>query len=87
MLAVLVFGVLAGLTSLEVSAGPVDYTTSKPALPASNPFTGVQSAPCWSSTPGASHAGSAWVVHLYDGGMDTYDKANDGYVWPVRGGQ
>ena len=50
-------------------------------------FTGVQSGIYWSSTTDADDTSSAWLVFLYHGHVNSYDKTYDYYVWPVRGGQ
>jgi len=51
------------------------------------PFTSVQSNTYWSSTTYAGSTTNAWYVYLYDGNVNTTNKANTYYVWPVRGGQ
>ena len=58
-----------------------------PALPAGHPFAGDQSKDFWSSTTLAATPGFAWYVSLYNGYVNAVDKANNFYVWPVRGGQ
>ncbi|MFZ4792002.1 MAG: DUF1566 domain-containing protein [Candidatus Competibacteraceae bacterium] len=65
----------------------IDYTTRFPALPTGHPFTGVQSNNYWSSTSDASGTSDAWYVYLHYGNVALYGKANDYYVWPVRGGR
>ena len=59
-----------------------------PALPASHPFTNVQSGSYWSSTSYAYGTSGAWVVDMNDGFVNYYYKTNSYYyVWPVRAGQ
>lgn len=41
----------------------------------------------WSSTSFASDAVRAWAVDMTYGNTHYFDKANNHYVWPVRGGQ
>jgi len=67
----------------------IDLTQSYPALPSGHPFDGVPiSGAYWSSTSVANLSLSgAKVVHLIDGDVSNYAKANPGYVWPVRGGE
>ena len=50
-------------------------------------FSVVQANNYWSSTTYADNTDYAWVVHMYDGGMDNGHKTYGNYVWPVRGGQ
>jgi hypothetical protein len=52
-----------------------------------NPFTNVQSVDYWSSTTSAYSTGYAWGVYMDHGDVHNSTKSNDGYVWPVRGGQ
>ncbi|MBF0614930.1 MAG: DUF1566 domain-containing protein [Magnetococcales bacterium] len=65
----------------------IDYSRGNPALPASHPFSGVQSNYYWLSTTWAGSTGSAWIIHLEDGHGSSRDKTYTNYVWPVRGGQ
>ena len=48
---------------------------------------GVQSNNYWSSTTYAGNTTNAWYVNLNDGNVNTNNKANTNYVWPVRGGE
>ena len=41
----------------------------------------------WSSTSYINDAAKAWVVDMTYGNMNYFNKANNHYVWPVRGGQ
>jgi hypothetical protein len=50
-------------------------------------FTNVLSNDYWSSTTSASLTDHAWLVYMLNGLMYNINKANDYYVWPVRGGQ
>ena len=53
-----------------------------------DPFNNVQSSSYWSSTTNASIPHYAWYVHMSNGGVFNYSKANSYYyVWPVRGGR
>ena len=49
-------------------------------------FSGVQSNNYWSSTTDATNPANAWNANLNNGNVDTNDKNNDDFVWPVRGG-
>ena len=69
------------LTSLE------DLSQTNPILPLGHPFTGVQASRYWSSTTRADGTSYAWNVYLSFGYVDSNDKTNNSYVWPVRGGQ
>jgi len=73
--------------TIEELASLVD--TSQPALtlPASNPFTNVQSSNYWSATTVAGDTSFAWVVDFSNGIVNTGLKTNDKFVWCVRGGQ
>lgn len=50
-------------------------------------FAGVQSYDYWSSMSIAIYPLYAWGVNLFYGYSGSSDKANTGYVWPVRGGR
>jgi hypothetical protein len=51
-------------------------------------FTNVQASNFyWSSTSFSSDAVKAWAVDMVWGNMKYFNKANNHYVWPVRGGQ
>ncbi len=66
----------------------IDDTQYNPALSEGHPFLNVQSSWYWSSCTDAFNTFFAWYVSLGDGGVNGYGhKANDFYVWPVRGGQ
>ncbi|MBF0416195.1 MAG: DUF1566 domain-containing protein [Magnetococcales bacterium] len=67
------------LKKLQDNTWPVQTTN--------HPFTGVQNYVYWSSTPDAVGTTNAWVVSLYSGDVNNYDKMVTYYVWPVRGGQ
>lgn len=64
----------------------LDYTTFNPALPASHPFTNVQSALYWSASPDAGNASNAWLVDFSDGVVADGSKTSSRQVWCVRGG-
>ena len=63
----------------------VDRSRSYPALPAGHPFTGVQSAYYWSSTPTSGSFSYIFGVDFGDGIRYGEHKYNFGFVWPVRG--
>lgn len=50
-------------------------------------FSNVQAYNYWSSSTYAFYTSYAWVVNLFGGFVDYYDKTYPYYVWPVRGGQ
>ena len=56
-------------------------------LPSGHPFTGVQSSFYWTSTTKADVSSLAWLVTLAYGDLTFGTKADEDYVWPVRGGQ
>ena len=67
-----------------------DYRNNEPALPTgySNFFNGVQSDSYWTSDTLKGGIDYAWIVTLSDFGvLDTADKTDTLYVWPVRGGK
>jgi hypothetical protein len=65
----------------------IDFGNDNPALPASHPFTSVETGFYWSSTTFEGNTSGAWGVHIFSGSVTSLDKSNDlWYVWPVRGG-
>ncbi|MBF0536980.1 MAG: DUF1566 domain-containing protein [Nitrospirae bacterium] len=58
-----------------------------PSLPASHPFTNVQSGFYWSSTTNPHAITDAWAIYMSDGLLSAYNKTSNNNVWPVRGGQ
>lgn len=64
----------------------IDYTTVSPALPVDHPFTLLLSYFFWSATTYAPNPGDAWGVYLSNGYVNTIDKTDANFVWPVRGG-
>jgi len=64
----------------------VDYTRFNPALPASHPFTNVQSDNYWSATTSAADPSFAWGVLLSNGLVRPSGKGSAFFVWCVRGG-
>jgi hypothetical protein len=74
------------LTNIKELQSLIDYGRDGPALPSGHPFTNVQSYLYWSSTTVADDTSAAWYQGMSSG--DIYDgpKTNNGYVWPVRGG-
>ncbi|MBF0495742.1 MAG: caspase family protein [Deltaproteobacteria bacterium] len=64
----------------------IDTGRKNPALPADHLFFGVQSGSYWSSTTYTYYSDGAWIVDMYDGGVGSYDKAYNLYVWPVSVG-
>ncbi|MBF0627151.1 MAG: DUF1566 domain-containing protein [Magnetococcales bacterium] len=65
----------------------IDYSRRNPALPASHPFSGVQSNIYWSATTYAGNTVNAWNVIIDIGRVYNDSKTSSYYVWPVRGGQ
>lgn len=57
-----------------------------PLLPPGHPFTNVQSAGTWSATTVADTPAGAWVVFFNTGNVGSSNKANNFYLWCVRGG-
>ena len=68
----------------------IDLSKSHPAL-ATNPFVNIYSASTdlayWTSSSFAGLDFYAYNVDMYLGGVGGNGMFNDGYVWPVRGGQ
>ena len=76
------------LPALQELASLVDTSVpGTPKLPSGHPFTNVQSSGYWSATTGANYTIYAWYVDLGNGYVGYSDKATNGYVWCVRGGQ
>ncbi len=71
-------------------ASLTDSSNNNPALPSSYPrfFNSVQSGGYWSSDTLKGGIAYAWIVNLSDLGiLDTANKAEACYVWPVRSGK
>ncbi len=71
-------------------ASLTDSSNNNPALPSgySSVFNGVQSGGYWSSDTLKGGIAYAWIVNLGDLGiMDTANKTDTCYVWPVRAGK
>jgi hypothetical protein len=71
-------------------ASLTDYRNNNPALPSdySNFFSGVQSDSYWSTDTLKGGIAYAWIVTLSDYGvLDTANKTDICYVWPVRAGK
>lgn len=49
-----------------------------------NGFNNIQDYVYWS---GSSEGSRAWYLGMVNGGVGSYDKSNENYVWPVRGEQ
>lgn len=65
----------------------IDWGQQGPALPSGYPFSDVQTGYYWSSVTYMYSTSNAWVVSICDGFVYYFDKTNNRYVWPVRGGQ
>ncbi|OQW88250.1 MAG: hypothetical protein BWK78_08500 [Thiotrichaceae bacterium IS1] len=65
----------------------IDLSKGNPPLPASHPFTGVQSDSYWSASSYALDTPGAWILDLIDGTVSAVPKTVFLYGWPVRGGQ
>jgi hypothetical protein len=52
-----------------------------------DPFSGVQFVSYWSSTSYADRSSDAWHLLAPVGLLTFGEKANDFFVWPVRGGE
>ena len=66
--------------ALSNAAGTGQWTSG-------NAFIGVQSANYWSSTTDSSSTTNAWYVSLLNGYVNSINKPNTYYVWPVRAGK
>jgi hypothetical protein len=78
------------LPTIQELASLVDPNNpgGNPDLPPGHPFSSdVQVFYYWSATSVAGSAGVAWVVHFFDGFVGTSNKADNLFVWCVRGGQ
>jgi hypothetical protein len=69
--------------ALPNTAGTGQWSEGDPFI---NLFAGVNSN-YWSSTTDALYTDYAWLVHMYDGFVNSSNKTSFNYVWPVRGGQ
>ncbi len=61
-------------------------TGGNPDLPPGHPFIGVHSSYYWSATTRADIPTVAWLVHFGDGDVFDTLKADNDFVWCVRGG-
>jgi hypothetical protein len=64
----------------------IDFGEYLPPLTSGHPFTGVQSADHWSSTPYEGGSTYAWGVSMGNGDVSYISKTTNESVWPVRGG-
>ena len=64
----------------------IDFGNYNPALSAGHPFDKVRSNDYWSATTSTVNTGYAWGVYMFYGIVNFSNKSNNGYVWPVRGG-
>ena len=71
------------LPSIQELHSIVDYGTYNPAI--NTYFPNTQSGYYWSSTTYVGSTDYAWYVYFYDGDVNSYSKAYDNYVRPVRG--
>jgi hypothetical protein len=78
---------LQSLVHYGVSFPSVPNTAGTGQWTEGDPFSGVQSAPYWSSTSIAGFTDDAWDVVLNAGGVDSDVKTDLFFVWPVGGGQ
>jgi hypothetical protein len=67
--------------ALSNTTGDAKWTADRDA------FSGVQSDHYWSSSINAGYTADAWYVRLDNSRVNSNDKSNTYYVWPVRGGQ
>jgi hypothetical protein len=75
------------LPTIEELASLVDTSQAAPTLPASHPFTNVQSFFYWSATTSATLTSTAWGVFFSNGNVVFDVKSDSIFVWCVRGGQ
>ncbi len=75
------------LPNLRELQSLVDYGQTRPALPATHPFTDVQRGFYWSSTSLDEGNSAAWHLHFGNGFLSNMDKTYTDYVWCVRGGK
>jgi hypothetical protein len=68
-------------------ASLVDPSNSDLSLPTGHAFQNVPSGLYWSATTNVGNPTGAWVVVFINGNVGTISKANDVFVWCVRGGQ
>ena len=79
---------LKGLLPLRNQlASLVDPSNSDLSLPMGHAFQNVPSGLYWSATTNVGNPTGAWVVVFINGNVGTISKANDVFVWCVRGGQ
>jgi len=65
-----------------------DYQDWLPSLPVNHPFTNLGGYPHHTSTSNAGDPASACVFCVWGGHVSCfYDKSDEDYTWPVRGGQ
>jgi hypothetical protein len=63
----------------------IDFSKSKPALPADRPFEGIQEMHYWSSTTYEADTNTAWVIYFSNGATGYAEKKDQLFnIWPVR---
>lgn len=72
--------------TVEELSSLVDASSMDLKLPASHPFTHVESAIYWSATKHNSNSGYALFVNLSSGRSAALEKYMASFVWCVRGG-
>ena len=75
---------LPNITELE---SLVDLSRSSPAIPAGHPFSNVLADFYLSSSTNAGSTTYAWGVGMSYGNVNSGNKGDSFYVWPVRAGQ
>jgi Protein of unknown function (DUF1566) len=75
------------LPTIQELASLVDGTQPDPTLPASHPFSNVQSSFYWSATSSSEFPIIAWSMSFAGLGVGGGNKVVLAFVWCVRGGQ
>ena len=78
---------LESLLDIEYHNPPLSNTAGTGQWQEGVPFTNVRPDYYWSSSTVSDNTNYAWNASLNDGRAYTDGKANEYYVWPVRGGQ
>lgn len=76
------------LPSVQELLSLIDYEQHDPALPSGHPFQNTDVFEYyWTSGTNKGNTSHAFVVRVYQGFLEDWDKSATRAVWPVRGGR
>lgn len=74
------------LPNIKEMQSLINFGQLGPALPSGHPFSNVQTNYYWTSTTYSAESSFAWIMNLYMGAGNNYNKTYELVVWPVRSG-